>query len=146
MAYLDEPMYFYRNRPNSLTTETRSRVKILKDLSETVFPSLFHFACTESVPEDILSIWGNLWLSMLYWYMFHPITSKGISDEDRTRALDAFFAGKGRDYYLRVQRFVSFPKRLATPFVLLAAKGIQFPAKVYFRGVYYPLVERRKDQ
>ena len=146
MVYMDDSLYFYRNRPNSLTTESRSQTRILFDLSEKIFPSLFEFACTESVPEDILSIWGNLWLSVLYWYLFHPITSKNTSDEDRKRALDSLFYGKGRDYFLQILPHVSFPKRFSAPFVLLAAKGFQFPAKVYFRMIFYPLIARRNSK
>ena len=146
MVYLDDGLYFYRIRPDSLTLKSRSGTRILLALSEKVFPSLFGFACSEPVPEDILSSWGNLWLSMLYWYMFHPVTSKNTSDAEREQALKALFTGKGRAHFKQILRHVSFPKRLAAPFVLLAAKGIQFPAKVFFRGFYYPLVERRKSQ
>ena len=146
MVYMDESLYFYRNRPQSLTTESNSRIQILLDISGKIMPSLFEFACTESVPEDILSIWGNLWLSMLYWYMFHPITSKNTSDEDRKRALDSLLSGKGREHYLQLLPHVSFPKRFAAPFFLLAAKGFQLPAKVYFRMLYYPLIARRNSK
>lgn len=143
MVYIDDPLYYYRNRPNSLTTESPSSTRIMLALSRKVFPSLFEFACQESFPEDILSIWGNIWLSMLYWYMFHPITSKNTSDEVRKQALDTLFSGKGRDHFKQILPHVSFPKRLAAPFVLLAANGIQFPAKAFFRGIYYPLIKRR---
>ena len=146
MVYMDESLYFYRNRQNSLTTKPRSQTRILFDLSEKIFPSLFEFACTEAVPDDILSIWGNLWFSLLYWYMFHPITSKSISDEDRKRAFDSLFSGKGREHYLQILPHVSFPKRFSAPFILLAAKGFQFPAKVYFRMLYYPLIARRNSK
>ena len=143
MVYLNDVLYFYRIRSDSLTTKAHSSTRILLALSEKIYPSLFRFACTEPVPKDILSIFGNLWISMFYWYMFHPITSKDTSDEERKHALDMLFAGKGRDYFQQILPYVSFPKRLAAPLVLLAAKGFQLPAKVFFRRLYYPLIERR---
>ena len=144
MAYLDEVFYVYRRRPDSLTTEDRSRVHIMQTLAEKVFPTLFEFACTESIPEDILSIWSNLWFSMLYWYLFHPITSKNTSDKDRESALKTLLDGKGLAYFKQLVSYASFPKRLAAPFVLLAANNFQLPAKIFFRKIYYPMIEQRK--
>ena len=38
----------------------------------------------------------------------------------------------------------SLPRRVALPLLSLAAAGWQFPAKFYFRKLYYPLAERRR--
>ena len=144
MIYMDNVLYYYRVRPVSLMTSADSKNRIMLAFSERVFPSLFDFACSESVPEDILCGWSNLWLSELYWYLFHPITSKNISDKNRMQALNALFSEKGRDHFHQIVQHASFPKRIAAPFILLAEKGILFPAKVFFRSLYYPLVQRKK--
>ena len=80
MAYLYEVFYFYRRRANSLTTEASSR--IIHHLAGHI-RSLLAFAASEPVPDDILTIWSNQWLSVLFWFMFHPVSSRKISDADR---------------------------------------------------------------
>ena len=140
MAYLDKVFYFYRRRPNSLTTEASSR--IIHDLTGHVC-SLLAFAASEPVPDDILTIWSNQWISVLFWFMFHPVTSRKISDPDRKQALQKLLAFDGQIRFLTLLSRASRPKRLARPLILLAAKGIQIPAKVYFRKIYYPMIERK---
>ena len=142
MAYLDEALYVYRRRGDSLTTEASTR--IIYDIAGNVLPSLFDLASENTIPEDIRTIWCNQWFSMFYWFMFHPVSSRKITNKDRRNALNILFAEKNNK--VRFMHFIqrtSFPKRLACPLVLLAAKGIQFPAKVYFRKFYYPMIERR---
>ncbi len=142
MAYLDEVFYYYRRRANSLTTEASSR--IIYDLTGTVLPSLFDFAESKMIPEDILAIWSNQWISVFYWFLFHPVSSKKISDTDRKQVLSNLFAGNGKEQFLRILSHASFPKRLARPLILLTAKGHPFLAKVFFRRIYYPMIEQRR--
>ena len=141
VAYLNRSLYVYRRRPGSLTTEASPR--IVRDLARQ-FRSLAAFAESHTVPGDILSIWSNQWVSILFWFMFHPVTSRKIADGDRKEALDRIFSGEGKRQFLRILSHASRPKRLARPLILLAAKGFQLPAKLYFRRFYYPLIERRK--
>ena len=140
VAYLDQSLYVYRRRPDSLTTEASPR--IILDLARQ-FRSLADFAWGRTVPEDILSIWSNQWLLVLFWFMFHPVTSRKISDDNRKKALETILAGDGKARFLKILSRASRPRRLARPLLLLAGKGFQFPAKVYFRRFYYPMIERR---
>lgn len=140
VAYLDQTLYIYRRRPGSLTTETSPR--IILDLARQ-FRSLAAFAGSHDLPDDILSIWSNQWFSMLFWFMFHPVTSRKISDADRKSALDILFDERGMDLFMRLGARTSRPKRMALPLIRLAAKGFLFPAKFYFRCLYYPLLARR---
>ena len=143
MAYLDDVFYFYRRRANSLTTEASSR--IIYDLTGHI-RSLLSFADSEPVPGDILTIWSNQWIAVFFWFMFHPVTSAKISDADRKQALARLFDGDGRARFLKLLSRASRPKRLARPLILLSAKGVQFPAKLFFRGFYYPMIERRSKK
>ena len=135
-AYLDEPLYVYRRRENSLTTEASSR--ILFDLVRQV-RSLLDFYDRTEIPEDLRRIWSSQWLSTLYWFMFHPVTSKKISDSDRHKALELLFTPPGAEQIAKLASRASKPKRLALPLLKLAAKGLVLPVKLYFRGLYYPL-------
>lgn len=135
-AYLDEPLYVYRRRENSLTTEASSR--ILFDLIRQV-RSLLDFYDHTEIPEDLRRIWSSQWLSTLYWFMFHPVTSKKVSDSDRQKALELLFTPPGAEQIVKLALRASRPKRLAIPLLKLAAKGPVFPVKLYFRGLYYPL-------
>ena len=139
-AYLDETLYVYRRRPGSLTTEASGRIAI--DITWQ-FRSLADFTATHDVPSDIKAIWSNQWLSTLYWFLFHPITSRKVSNADRKEAFRVISMNGGRSRLREISRLASFPKRLALPLVLLATCGWQFPAKMFFRRLYYPLVERR---
>ena len=99
--------------------------------------------CLEDFEHCFLTIWSNQWIAVFYWFMFHPVSSRKIGDDDRLDALNALFAENGKKRFLRLLSYATFPKRLARPLILLAAKGFLFPAKVYFRNLYYPLIERR---
>jgi len=138
-AYLDEAFYVYRRRPGSLTTEASSRIAF--DMVQQ-FKSLLDFADGVSAPPDILAIWSNQWLSILFWFLFHPVTSRKLGDPERRQALAALFADDGDQRFRRLCRSASAPKRAAAPLVRLAAKGWQAPAKFFFRCLYYPLTER----
>ena len=139
-AYIDEAFYAYRRRPGSLTTEASPRVA--GHVSENI-RSLLAFAHSRSVPGDILSIWANQWLAVLYWFLFHPVTSRKIPDTVRRKALSALLAGDGAVRLRELVARASLPRRLAWPLVRLAERGFQLPAKLYFRRLYYPLAGRR---
>ena len=143
MAYINEVFYVYRRRPLSLTTELSSRA--VYDIAGQI-RSLMAFAADKTVPEDIFSIWSNQWVSTFFWFMFHPISSRKISDADRKQALFILFEGEGKARFLRVLAKTSLPKRIARPLIQLAAKGILFPAKFYFQQFYYPLIEHRNKK
>lgn len=139
-AYIDEALYAYRRRPGSLTTEASPRVA---GHIAAHFRSFLDFADTHAIPGDILSIWANQWLSLLYWFLFHPVTSRKIPDPVRREALCALLAGDGAPRLRKLVARASAPRRLAWPLVRLAARGVQFPAKAFFRWLYYPLAARR---
>ena len=143
VAYLDEVFYVYRRRAGSLTTQSSPR--LVGDLAHQVV-SLLEFAAREDVPDDIMKIWSNQWLSVLYWFMFHPVSSRKVPDAERRRALGIIFANGGRARFRKLSARASLPRKLASPLVALAAAGWQFPAKVYFRKFYYPLAERRRKK
>ena len=67
--------------------------------------------------------------------------SQALSPEDEPE--EALFDGEGRALFRRLVRFASRPKRVASHFVSLAARGWQAPARLFFGMLYYPLVERR---
>ena len=140
-AYLNQVLYIYRRRPDSLLGENSPRIVL--DLARQ-FRSLASFVQNHAVPDDILSIWSNQWISVLFWFMFHPVSSRKITDEDRRNALNILFSGNGRERFLYHLSHASWQKRLTRPLVLLAAKGFQLPAKVFFRKLYYPLIERKE--
>ena len=139
-AYLDEVFYVYRRRGNSLTTESSSR--LLFDLVKQ-FRSLLDFIRETRPPEDIARIWSGQWISTLFWFMFHPVSSRKIGNRDRKKALGELFAPPGQERFRKLAERTSPPKRLAVPLLRLAAAGIVWPADLYFRLLYYPLTELR---
>lgn len=142
-AYLDEVLYFYRRRQSSATTESSSR--FLFDLVEHV-RSLQAFADANDVPRDVLRTWADRWVSVFYWFAFHPVSSRKVPDSDRLRAIRRLFRDGGLARFARTVRLSSLPKRAAFPLVVLAASGWIFPARFFFRRVFYPAVERRSGK
>ena len=142
-AYLDEALYIYRRRANSLTTEASARISA--DVAANL-RSLLAFVETHDVPGDILSIWTNQWFALLCWFLFHPVTSQKVSDADRKKALKSLMADGGREILKRLAPRMSRPRKLAFPLVLLAARGFVLPAKLFFRKLYYPLIELRQKK
>lgn len=140
VAYLDRVLYFYRRRPGSLTTEASPR--IARHLAQQI-AALMDFLSAADAPDDIQRIWSNQWLGILCWFLFHPVTSHKISDADRRAALATVLAGGRRQAFRALAAHASRPKRIAVPLLLLAAKGWTLPARLFFRKLYYPLVERR---
>ncbi len=141
-AYLDERLYAYRRRPGSTTT-TQSSAKLLLDLAARERALLEYAAGRDDVPGDILRIWANQWIGMFYWMSFHPVSSAKFSDADRRRAFAILLEGAGRRRFLDMSARASRARRLALPLFLLAAAGWQWPAKFFFRKLYYPLSDRR---
>ena len=139
-AYLDESLYTYCRRKSSVMSESSSRIVL--NVADHI-RSIMSFAEEHSVPDRITAVWSNQWISQLYWFLFHPVSSRKITDEYRTQALAILFNGDGSVLFRRFARRASRVKRLAYPLVALAAKGWQWPAKVFFRRLYYPLVQRR---
>ena len=139
-AYVHRSFYAYRRRPGSLTTEASSRA--VSHLAEH-FNTLAQFASECRPPQDIMAIWSNQWLSVLYWFLFHPVTSRKVSDRDRREAIRALFAGGGKDRFLAIATHASKPKRIAAKFLLLAVHGWILPARLFFRCLYYPLAAHR---
>lgn len=136
-AYLDEVFYFYRRRSQSLTTEASGR--ILLHLAQQ-FVALSDFVSAHTIPADILNIWSNQWISILFWFLFHPVTSRKSSDTDRQKAFEILLKDDRKKAFLRHVTHSSLPKRMATPLIFLAAKGWQLPAKLFFRYLYYPML------
>jgi hypothetical protein len=81
-------------------------------------------------------------MTNLCWFMFYPSSSAKIPDTDRKTAMRNVL----KDGVLRFIRFASrasLPKRMAILPMLLTAVGWQFPAKFFFRRLYFPLAEHR---
>ena len=136
MAYLDEPLYVYRHRPRSLTTEKSFR--LLYDLADQT-RSLFSFATATPIPDDVLSVWSNQWISFLYLFLFYPTPSSAYSTAEIKQALKILFAGDGLSHFMQVLSHASRMKRMTKPLILLAAKGWLFPAVFFFHRIYYPM-------
>ncbi len=141
-AYLNEKFYVYRLRNNSVTTKAPSK-------NVFAFSHHFHtfidFIHTHSVPNDILGIWSNQWLSLFYSLIFYPAKthSLSMSNDDRERILEIFFNQEHKKLFWKFLLKSSMPKRLALPFVWLASIGLQMPAKLIFEKIYYPLAEKK---
>ncbi len=63
-----------------------------------------------------------------------------------SQSLDIVLGGENARRFRRISSRAALPKRLAAPFAMLARCGWQFPAKLFFRRLYYPLAARRAEK
>ena len=141
VAVLDFAYYIYRRRPSSITTG--SNPQLLMDLPVVLW-SLLEFFHDHEYPAAAKKTWQNHWLSLFYWYFFHPQYQARFSKKVRREALQLMFKGDRARRYRKFAAGASFPKRPATPLALLAGRyGIVFPARFYFKFIYYPLIQWR---
>ena len=140
VAYLDVPLYTYRRRASSATTEKSTR-SVYHAADH--FRTSMAFVASHEMPKDVKRIWSDNAMTTLCWFMYHPRSSAKIPNADRKAAMRTVL----RDGVMRFIRFAghaSLPKRLAILPMILTAAGWQFPAKFYFRKLYFPLAERRR--
>lgn len=131
------PFYNYRRHKGSV--QSTCAPKILFDVAK-IIDCQFTFEKEHDLPPEIRRVWHNQWLSHIYWYFFNPIYKDKFKQEDRLKALRIFMAGDKAEQFKAAARDASLPKKLAVPFVLLAARhGIFWPVNCYFRFLYFPL-------
>ncbi len=142
-AYIDARLYVYRLRQNSITTAS-SLERVNTDTIRQ-FRALLQFVSENDIPNDILSIWCNQWVALIYVQLFYPGFAKRVSDESRRRSLAVLAEDGGLSAFRRAASRTSLPKRVAFPVFALAVKGWTAPAKLFFRA-YYALADRKKSK
>ena len=140
LVHIDSPLYAYRRRPGSIMSEKSGRIAVHVARQ---FRILAGFALGLNVPEDVMQIWSNEWVSMLYWFLFSPTSSRKVDRPARAQALKTVFDDGGFRELRAILRHASLPKRLLLPLLALARAGWHAPAIFFFRKIYYPLTERR---
>lgn len=140
-AYMDENFYCYRQNPHAISHTDKSRHA--HDFT-ICLQLLLSFLKSRQVPEDILAIWGNQWLNIFFWFLFHPVTSRNLPSGERLESLHRLMVPATRHEFRQLVLHSSLSRRLAYPLMLLATHGLQPPVMWYFRKLYYPLVERRE--
>ncbi len=139
VAALDFEFYNYRRWSGSV--QSACSPKLLMDFSKVVNLQ-FNFHDTHDIPEDVLNVWRNQWVSMIYWYFFHPQYVPKFDREVREKALDNVMGDDAKwERFRRIAERTSLPKRIAIPLVERAAKKHSFRlADAYFKYFYFPLV------
>ena len=137
LAVLDEILYFYRVRPGSVTADFMASPHFL-DVPRQLRDGIA-FAMDHWEPQEFWRVWANIWITFLYWILFHPLASRKLSDQTRRAALQILLEKENAKNFRRLLALVSWPKRLAFPWLKLGALGCLLPAKLYFRWFFYPL-------
>lgn len=140
VAALDFEFYNYRRWSGSV--QSTCSPKLLMDFSKIVNLQ-FDFYDTHIIPEDVLNVWRNQWVSMIYWYFFHPQYVAQFKPEDREKALDNIMGNDAKwERFRKIADRTTLPKRLAVPLVRRAAKFHAFRlANAYFKLFYFPLIK-----
>lgn len=141
---IDAVCYAYRRRGGSVTTSAFSPNE-LACVSQ-VIRSLLLFHATNRFDAALSRAWARIVLSLFFYYFFSPWRTARIVSADWTPCIRNVLRGRGRVDFLRLVRFAGLPKKIAAPFVLLCglSPALDWPAKAFFRNLYYPLVMRRE--
>ena len=100
------PLYVYRRRANSATTQASA--KILFDISAE-FSSFIGYLKGRKFGKDVRAVLANQWFSLLFWYSFEPVYDSKFSDSDRLAARKMLLSPENA-------KFLSDFARLLPPF------------------------------
>lgn len=139
---LDADIYVYRRRGGSITTD-KSVGTDFAQYAEVV-RSIFLFFASQSLSRPLSQAWARRYLSFffdLYFSDSYPVGPRGFSAREWCACLHRILENGGWRAYLKLTRFAGALKKCAVPFVLLCGITpiLDWPAKVFFRRVYYPL-------
>ncbi len=135
---------FYNHRSRSGSVSTSIKVCDLHAMSM-VMRSLFAFYVQHKseVTPEIAQVWQRSWLSLFFLIFFFPHNQRGITESVRRTELRNLLEGEGLKNFKAFMQLANFPKRIATPLILLG-RWFTLPACLYFKLFYYPLVRLRE--
>ena len=145
---LNEALYHYRIRPNSMITSGRGGD--LRGIARGL-QSLFGFYAAHEVPREIARTWQRHWLGdLLFFHFFYPDRIKR-SDRNRLDALKIIFATP--EAVRNFRKFVwnaPLPQKIGAALILLVSLpgmlSSDLPARLYFCWLYYPLRQWRENK
>ncbi len=139
LLVLDADLYVYRRRAGSVMTS--ERLEEACQHTAVVARSLLFFFSERRLPRPVARAWARLVLSFFFERVFFR-TSDALPAHVRTACLRRVLEKGGRCAYLKLTRHAGFPKKLAAPLVLICGIHplLDFPARAYFKYLYYPLV------
>ena len=136
-AVLDYSFVNYRKHAGSVTTSLIPQS--IHDIAAAL-DALFDFWFSHDASGELRRVWASHWLSVFFWYFYHPQYIVKFPEKDRREAFFEFFNRQGHRCR-EVARHAPRAKRLATPLLLLAwTTGWEYPVRCYFRYLYYPLI------
>ena len=141
---MDYSFYNYRRHTSSIMGQLKVRDMAS---STALMRSLFAFYAKhqKDVTPDVAFVWQRSWLSLFYYIFFKPENQHGVTETMRKTALKNIFANEGLANFRNFMRIASRPKKIAAPFILFG-RWWTLPACLFFKYIYYPLVERRSTQ
>lgn len=136
---------FYNYRRHEGSAMTLLKVRDLNAMAQ-VMRSLFAFYVkhADEVTPDVADAWQRGWLSLFFLIFFAPHNQTGITEKIRRTEIRTLLEGDGASNFKRFAKLANLPKRVAVPLVILG-KWFTWPACLYFRFIYYPLVKLRQN-
>ena len=141
IIYINKPLYFYRRRANSITTEAHNSRRFFDLITQFTFVQ--PFIDKYNVPLDVQRCWANKWLAIILPSFFHSAAKKESTFAERLRARKILMTPPMLYTLKRFARLSSLPKRIGMELFFLSRYVGYWLPWLYFRLLYYPLALRR---
>ena len=144
---IHEPYYFYRIRPNSITT-SKDLNFFIKDRA-IITKSLLAFydsvSWENSFDTRLVPYWNRQWLSKMNYWFFSPKAQKVIPREKRVEWLSFIFEDGFRSYD-SMMKFGSFFQRTAAFFVRMFVRhpSLRWSSDLFFRFYFKHVYSKSK--
>ncbi len=141
IVFLNKPLYIYRRRSNSITTEAHNPRRFFDLITQFTFVQ--PFIDKYNVPLDVQRCWANKWLAIILPSFFHSAAERESTFAERIRARKILMTPPTLYTLRRFARLSSMPKRVGMELFFLSRYVGYWLPWLYFRLLYYPLALRR---
>lgn len=130
---LSKPLYVYRRRANSATTQASA--KILFDISAQ-FSSFIGYLKGREIRKSVRAVLAKQWFSLLFWYSFEPVYDSKFSDSDRLAARNMLLSPENAQFLSDFARMLPPFKRILFALYRIDGRIGILLAKTLYRAAF----------
>ncbi len=141
IAIIDDQLYVYRKHEDSETTNKGSDAIIH---ITTVLIKLAEFYASNKMSKNVKCFWARNIFNLMFWDFFNSRFQTAEDKKIRATQFKRLLKGIGFKTYLSLSIHSKLPKFIALfPIWFYYYSGIEWPATLYFKKIYYPVAMGR---